>query len=513
MNAKPAAGLAGAAGDDERRAGDARPATQSPSVLIAVVAAILAATAVLRITVGASEPLWLDEAWTGVHALQPTLAQFLRGIYIDINAPLYYVLAWGWAAVFGVSNEALRFPSLVFGLLTPCLALLLSGEIDRPTRLIWCALLATWVPGILQSQEARCYTLLLALATGGTILHARLIAAPSLRRASAWAAIGALAILTHYYAAILFGCQGLAYLACHRARALRTWPAALAFLPAFGWMAYQLPQLATFAATSWFSALSLSSLPWLALYALGPGAIVLLIAAIGAGGSSLGMALLAKNVRRPAVLTWVVSAAVAGTACMVILGFVRPSFTYRYLTVFEPGLLLALAVWASSVARARPWAPAVFLASCLCFALLWSTYLGASSLRLLNFESASDYLMREGADTVAFTWDNPSTQGLSPGMMAELGSFFFRRAGSPIRTAGIVLQPGQDPNRVLLAAARTERAGILWIYDHGVAGTAASTYPPAIAEADPNWSCSDTRQLRIGALACVRSGTTMRPAP
>ena len=477
----------------------------SVAIMVGTVVAVLLITGLLRITVGASEPLWLDETYTGVHALQPTFRQFLQDIYVDINAPLYYLLTWGWAALFGVSNEALRFPSLVLGLLTPLIALLPSNEIDRQTRLIWCALLATWMPGILQSQEARCYTLLLALGTGGTILHARLMATPSLGRASAWAGIGALAILTHYYAVLLFGCQGLAYLACHRGRALRTWPAALLFAPAFGWMAYQLPQLAGFAGNNWYSTLTLSSLPLLGLHAVGPGVIALFVMAAGIRGSVFGVPLPARMISKPVVLPWVLGASAAGIAVLLIAGFLRPSFTTRYLTVFEPGLLLALAAWAAAVARTRVWVPPVFVACCLGWALLWSSLFGASALRLLNFETASDYLMREGADTVAFTWDNPITQGLAPDMMAELGSFFFRRAGSPVRTKGVVLQAGEDPNVALVEAARSERPGIVWAYDFAVPRTSALTYPPAIAARDPSWTCRNFGRFNIGILACIRS--------
>ena len=477
-------------------------AAQMP-VLAAIVLTAYLATAALRIVVGAAEPLWLDEAWTGLHASQPTFAAFLREVYVDINAPLYYVAMWAWAALFGLSNEALRFPSLAIGLAAPLLALLAARSLDRPTRLIWCGLLASWTPGIWQAQEARCYTLLFALCAAGTILHIRLLAKPGLGRAAAWAGVGALAILTHYYAVLLFGCQGLAFLAACRGRAFRTWPSALLFLPAFGWMAYHLPQLIGFAEVNWYTTLQLSALPWLFLFAAGPAPVVLGVMAAGIPGTVFGV-----EVRRAASpLAWTVGATLAATAILVATGFVRPSFTPRYLTLMVPGLMLGLAAWAASVARARPWAPGVLLFASLAWAAFWSATIGASAGRVLNYQTASEHLMREGVETVAFAWDNPSAWALPADKTAELGSFFFRRAGNSAEVRGVVLGSGKDPNAELLATVRgARRPGLIWIYDKAVPGTLGIAHPPAIEARDPSWSCRDFGRLTITILACVRRG-------
>ena len=475
-----------------------------------LVALLLVGTGAIRLWAGAGEPLWIDEAWTGVHALQPTFGQFLREVYVDINAPLYYVLTWSWAALFGVSNEALRAPALAFGLLAPLVALLPVREIDRPTRLIWCALLATWPPSLLQAQEARCYTLLFGLATLGVVLHVRMLAVPTLARAAAWAGVGSLAILTHYYAAILFGCQGLAYLARHRAAAVRTWPAALLYLPAFGWMAYHLPQLAGFAQTNWYTRLDLAALPLVGFYVVGPAPLTLALMGAGLRGSIFG---LSRDVfgGRGAALAWAVAAVAAATLVLVTAGMLRPSFTARYLTIFVPGLLLAVSAWAAAIARQRPWAPAVLLAAAFGWALLWTVNVGAGPSRILNFEAASAHLVHEGADTVAFTWDNPSARGLEPRQMAEFGSFFFRRAAAPVTTIGLSIPADGDPNRLLPDAARGRKPGILWVYDLNVPGTAAIAHPAAIERLDPTWACRDFGRDTIGVVACIRSAP--KPPP
>src|SRR4051812_14821337 len=56
-------------------------------------------------------PLWLDETWTAVIAGQPTWAAFWREVWLDANAPLYYLVMALWP---GEGNFALRLPSLIF---------------------------------------------------------------------------------------------------------------------------------------------------------------------------------------------------------------------------------------------------------------------------------------------------------------------------------------------------------------------------------------------------------------
>jgi len=70
-------------------------------------------------------------------------------------------------------------------------------KIDRSVALICCALVALWIPGIVYSEEARCYGLLFALSMGGTIAYADLFLKPSLGRAVLWVFLSTLMILIH----------------------------------------------------------------------------------------------------------------------------------------------------------------------------------------------------------------------------------------------------------------------------------------------------------------------------
>src|ERR1700751_2206483 len=89
---------------------------------VAALAALMVVTGAAKFAFSASHPLSLDELWTGMIASQRSPAGLLRQCYLDVNAPLGYVLTWTWAHLAGLSDWALRFPSVVFASATPLLA-------------------------------------------------------------------------------------------------------------------------------------------------------------------------------------------------------------------------------------------------------------------------------------------------------------------------------------------------------------------------------------------------------
>ena len=64
-----------------------------------------------------SESLWVDEGYTVKAALR-TPGETLRTIGESINAPVYPLLMHEWIRWFGASETALRFPSVIFSVLT-----------------------------------------------------------------------------------------------------------------------------------------------------------------------------------------------------------------------------------------------------------------------------------------------------------------------------------------------------------------------------------------------------------
>jgi hypothetical protein len=127
---------------------------------------------------------------------------------------------------------------------------------------------------------------------------------------------------------------------------------------------------------------------------------------------------------------------------------------------------------------------------------------GDSVLEALNYEQASAALMRAGTRRLVFFWDNPDSRVMHPEQLSEYGGFFFRRAGAPVEVIPIRVGVGEDPNAVLMSAARPAGASILWVFDKDVQGATANAHPPRIANVDPRWRCSDFAGGRVGVIAC-----------
>ena len=491
---------------------------RAPELLtIAVVAALLLGI-VLRFVVGRDLPLWIDETWTGGVISQPTLAAMLEQSLLDANAPVYYVFMYLWTALFGLSDAALRFPSLVFGVGAPLVALLATKGMDRTTRLTWCGLIALWVPALWYAQEARCYSLVLCLATACTVAHVRLLAQPSMRATVIWASLGTLAILTQYHALVLVGCQGLGYLALHRERALRTWPAALVFVPAAVWIVIHYPRLSEFAHSNagWQPLLELKHVPEIVDFVIGDIRLAVVLAVLVA----ILLVLARRNrpasqpaqvfeAQRGAIVAAL--AAIAGAIVTIVVGVLLPSFTTRYLMPFMPGVLLGFALVTTHFGRRWAAVPAAAVLLYGIFALVWADERSRATGKSFNFEYASSELAKSGVDHLAFLWDNPLTPVLQPSQLEAMGGFFFRRQHAVPVTA-VILRPGDDPNDRLLAAARGNHPALLWLYDSNVHGTAAISHPPRIERHDPAWVCRNFGKGSFGVIACHRATRANHPA-
>ena len=133
---------------------------------ILLLALILSAFA-LRVYKLDSQSLWYDEGVSAIVA-QYDLASLAQWTADDIQPPLYYALLAGWGRLAGWSEWSLRFPSLFFGLLiVPLLAALTIRWKRSRLAGALAALLTAFHPLLLYySQEARMYTLLVALGIG-----------------------------------------------------------------------------------------------------------------------------------------------------------------------------------------------------------------------------------------------------------------------------------------------------------------------------------------------------------
>ncbi|MEW5960150.1 MAG: glycosyltransferase family 39 protein, partial [Chloroflexota bacterium] len=175
----------------------------------------------LRLTRLGEQSLWYDEGVTWLLAQMRTTADLIQWTAADIQPPLYYLLIWGSAILFGHSEAALRFPSTVFNILTIPVLVALARRLWPARRtlfsLLAAALFALSPLMVYYSQEARMYTLLVFEATLSSYLLLKLIHAnqpapppttsllltPYCLLPTFYALTAAAALYTHYFAAFL----------------------------------------------------------------------------------------------------------------------------------------------------------------------------------------------------------------------------------------------------------------------------------------------------------------------
>ncbi|HYD44249.1 MAG TPA: hypothetical protein VEA79_03160 [Phenylobacterium sp.] len=453
------------------------------AALYALVLLGFAAVLALRLWLMSDLPMWIDETWTAVIAGQPSWRAFWREVWLDANAPLYYLFMALWP---GEGNFALRLPSLLF--MVGASALVLTWRLPgltREARLTWAALLFFWSPGLLLSADARGYALLLLIAAAQAIAYARLIEAPGLKRAAGWCGLAGLAVATHYFAAWPALVQGLFYLALHRGRALRTLPALLVLTPLAAWGLYHLPRLLIYAqpGIAWYDPLTFKAAAQAAARTLGPTVpFALLLALI------LAACRLLKPEESSRGARWT---AISGAACLLLLlalGMRQPFLVERYLTPLAPSLLLGVVL----LARAP-----------IGYAIVTAWYLAAitpaGTRQLLEtrsrfgLEVPSRYLLPARPDHVVYSLGYPGARVLDPGTTAQIGSYFFRRAGQ--RVEAKMVATGPEATRQLLAAATGARPAIMLLYRAGGG--------PRPGDIPPHWRCQDLRGRGSGILACA----------
>lgn len=111
-----------------------------------------------------NQSLWLDEGIMAyaveTYSIPDLISNYMPG---DFNPPLYFVLLWAWVRVFGLSEIALRIPSVIFGLFTVIGIYYFAKKADIKTNIgseFWAAVFVASAPLLIYySQEARMYML------------------------------------------------------------------------------------------------------------------------------------------------------------------------------------------------------------------------------------------------------------------------------------------------------------------------------------------------------------------
>ncbi len=181
--------------------------------LVVSLAAIVAVGAALRFATLGTQSFWYDEAVT-VGLLHRGLGAMLRALpHSESTPPLYYLLAWVWARIFGFGEVGLRSLSALLGVATIPVAYLAGARlVGRRAGLVVALLAATSPLLVWFSQEARSYALLVLLCAGSLAL---LPAAMAGQRHGllGWSLVCALALATHYFAAFVVAPEALWLLA------------------------------------------------------------------------------------------------------------------------------------------------------------------------------------------------------------------------------------------------------------------------------------------------------------
>jgi mannosyltransferase len=181
-----------------------------------ILIAITVAGAAIRFATLTSQSYWLDES-QAAHELSLSFGHMLSAwSRAEWNPPLYLIVAWPWAKVFGTGEAGVRSLSAIFGTaLIPVIYLCGRELVSRRAGLIAAALTALNPFMVWYSQEAREYMLLTLLCTVSLLFFARAVrrsdpaSQPRHRDLAWWAVFSALALLTQYFAGFLVLAEGL----------------------------------------------------------------------------------------------------------------------------------------------------------------------------------------------------------------------------------------------------------------------------------------------------------------
>jgi hypothetical protein len=170
---------------------------------LVLVGALTVVAAALRFSTLDVQSFWHDEAVTAHRIIRDSLFSTLGKIPGSESAPpLYYVLAWLWTRVFGVSEVGLRSLSALIGTATVPVAYLAARTFTprRAPAIATCAFAAVSPVLVWYSQEARAYILLVLLGALSFLFFLRALQGGERRDVIWWAVVSALALCTHYFA-------------------------------------------------------------------------------------------------------------------------------------------------------------------------------------------------------------------------------------------------------------------------------------------------------------------------
>ncbi len=332
--------------------------------------------------------LWVDEAMSVVFAAKPIPELFHLLVTEDIHPPLYPLLLHFWMMVFGNSEQSVRFPSVVFGVLLIPLIYVTGRRLEQledpnqrlavsPVGLVGAVIATTSVYYIAYSQEARNY---MAVTLMGLLSSYLLLGALQGKRRRDWVAYGvatAGAVYTHYTAFLLLPFHFLFVMLWgkDRRRGWRSWAVSMAgvgivYLP---WAGYSLSQMQRIS-DYWSGVLQLDAALRTSLLVFVAGGdvgtrISQLPLVLGLGLLAIGLfALVLGPLRRKSSqpTLFLLLYLVVPSTILFAVAYYRPKFDPRYLLVVTPAFYLILAwgialLFRPMLSRSLPAVPRVLL--------------------------------------------------------------------------------------------------------------------------------------------------------
>jgi mannosyltransferase len=333
---------------------------------LAVAIALFAAHVALKAPGAGARSLWLDEAWTIALAHRPA-DEVVAVSRHDQNPPLYNLLMRPWIAVFGDSEAAARWPSVMASAATASALFLLARRFFGIEAALYASLLfAASEPQLYYAREARSYAVVGLLCTISFHLFLANLERPLWHTALALGLVNAALAYTHFSAILALVAQLVAAAALlgARRRAVGLYAAGQAialalFSPWLEALRSNLPQAGRF----WLAPPSPEALREVALELAGGGAaaaggcaVIALAAAAGrwrprASSGDLGSGDAAPQAVPDAVpLAVALSWAVVPVTLAFVLSQRVPAFGLRYLLFASLGWTLLVAAATSRLA-------------------------------------------------------------------------------------------------------------------------------------------------------------------
>jgi len=183
----------------------------------AAVAGLTALGAALRFTRLGAQGFWFDEGNTAllVHMSPGRMLGLIP--QSESTPPLYYCVAWVWARVFGFGEAGLRSLSAFAGVVAIPVAYATGCRlISKRVGVIAAGLTACSPLLIWYSQEARSYSLLVALSAASLLALAYALERPTPLTLGCWVLAGGLTLATHYDGVLVIVPEALWLLAARR---------------------------------------------------------------------------------------------------------------------------------------------------------------------------------------------------------------------------------------------------------------------------------------------------------